>query len=134
MDDVPQDDLADLIVRLRGDRTQEQFAERVGLSPAMIGHVEARRRNLGLPSIEKIARALDLSDVEHNRLRRARDAFAAASSRRAGDDRPDEVAQLREQVATLLTMAQALDRDVETLGAEIVRLGGTFDRAVRPTG
>lgn len=102
MTDVPEDDLADLVAALRGDRTQDDFAALVGISASLVGHVETRRRNLGPDSIDKIVDALGLSELERQRLRRARAAYAAKPDKRDDLTRLREVVELQAQVLMLL--------------------------------
>ena len=46
-------------LRLRRNLTQEQLAERAGISTSFLGHIERGSRKLSLDSFCRIARALD---------------------------------------------------------------------------
>ena len=108
--------LADLMRRLRGDARQKDFAQRVGISASMIGHVEAGSRSISLDAIERIARVLQLSDAERLALRNARERASAELTQR-----PAAPADL---LASVMADLRALQEEVLHLRADVDRLLG----------
>ena len=48
-------------LRLKGDWSQEEFAEECGLDRTYMGGIERGERNLGLRNVEKVAEALGIT-------------------------------------------------------------------------
>lgn len=122
---VGQDDdvaLADIIRQHRKNRnmTQADFAVLVGLSPSMVGHVEAGTRSLSVENVEQIADRLHLTTDETQRLRAARDRRSVTRSDAPRLVQYPEFADLYERV--------------ERLAARVVRLeDAARKRPRRPT-
>lgn len=129
-------DLADIIRALRGGRSQTEFAHDVGISPGMIGHVEARRRSLSLESLTRIEQAHDgLTDAERAELREARQrasdllntttrsgarvtsdvSLLRAELEQERSERRSEVQELRDQVEELIDQMAAIAEAVDVL-------------------
>jgi transcriptional regulator with XRE-family HTH domain len=116
-DDVRNETLADVIRRIRGGMKQTEFAELVGISSSMVGHVEAGTRSLSVESLDQIADALELPETERRALRHARERKSSelTTKQRGGLVPPDRVQALADQV-------EALAERVRDLSDEVARM------------
>lgn len=136
--------LADMIKRLRGQMNQQSFADTVGISGSMIGHVEAGTRSLGVESIEKIIRALNLDADQAVALRAARDRMSKAKQpslpaqiakveRTLGLqlDRMEESITLLVEVLVEADRLGSLQRDVDDLRVLLERTQDQLERTLQ---
>ena len=127
---VVQDDdvaLADIIRQHRTSRGMNQatFAQLIGVSAATVGHLEAGTRSLSVEKVEQIADRLNLTGVEFDRLRAARDRLSVKNGGATVTTAAQLISQLDERYAPRLSPGRTapLEVRVDALEREVERLG-----------
>lgn len=126
MDDEDVTELADLLRAHRGRArlTQKRLAAAVGVSEALIAHVETGKRSLGPDSAKRIASALKLAGPEREQFFNARESAseALATRRRASieNDDPEQPtnAELAEQIEKMREDILNAIRDFKPSGVD----------------
>lgn len=108
--------LRGVLHQIRGDLTQEAFAQRVGVSAALIARAEAGKRSISTDTVDKIIAAMQLDETTADLLYAARE--AASNGLSPAGRRDDDLAELvrtgfREIDAKLSQILEAVSPPVD---------------------
>ena len=89
--------------------TQETLAERAGVEPSNISHIERAATKLSLPTLIRIANALEvtLDELVYHNLKKSAHIFASCIEELLFDCTPDELSAICEVIKTTKTVLRA---------------------------